>query len=187
MSYKLFWSVFGGALCIASAVIPTLAGVTWWITALAVAIAGAIACMSIGSIVHIANMFKHLRYSQREQVSTLCRVAVGAYALWVILFVGQLGLWPVWAVSLIAIVGAVYWGCRFQEWRIVRVVAKEDKPQPSTVDAGTNSEDMQRGQRLLVRAGHPNVVVLNHEPIVDDDSGELIADQFLVRTPASGK
>lgn len=183
----MFWSPFGGALAFACVVIHTFAGVAWQLTAIVVGVVGTALVIAVGNTVHTATMFKHLKCSQRDQIVTLCRIAVGAYILWTLLFVFRPLWWPIWLTALPVLVGSVYWGCRYQEWRIARM--PEETPVPymePEKDPLDGNPDVRKARRLLLDAGLPNMKVVSHQPVVDEE-GEQTANQFVIRTTGTGK
>lgn len=186
MQYKMFVPILGGVICLAGAIIPTLAGISLWVTATVVGIVSIVSVLSVSSIVGIAGVFSHLRFAQRSQIAALCRLAVGVYALWVLLFVFRPSMWAIWVIALCSIVATTYGVCRMQDWRIARAKPEEVVYKPPIINPLDANPDVRRARRLLSKAGHPNVRVIAHEVVIDEYIGEHIANQFLVRTPSNG-
>ena len=182
--WKTFLTTLGALLSLAAAVIPTLYGVVWWITATAVLVLGALLIVQTGNRVHIAEVFQALSYGQKSRVITLCRLAVGAYALWTLVYVVHSVWWPYMLVVLPFMGMAIYWTAKSEEYRILHTKPTE-KVEPTSDESFENRKRAKLGRDLLDAAGHPRVRVIGHAAIVGENSWES-GDQFTVQVPPTG-
>lgn len=187
MQWKMFWPVFGGSLAIATALVPAAFGVAWWLTVAIVVALSLIMLMSVGSIVHRADMFDQLKIAQRDRVTMLVRLPIGAYGLWTVLFVAVPQWWPQLSLAMALLLLATYWGCKAEEYWLTR--PKKPAPEtPELTDAQVLAQNptVRQFRPVLNRAGHAQVKITGHEPVTDE-SGTVVAQQFRVQTPATGR
>lgn len=188
MSWKLFWGMFGASLSIAAAVVPTIMGVLWWVTVVAIVVIYIIVAIAVGNVVHSADMFHELKYAQREHLTVLVRLGVGIFATWAATLAAVPEWWPYLAPAMVIIVVATYWACRWEEWKLNRP-EREATPKPEEMTPAqqlANEPMVKKFRPILNRAGHPHVRVLGCEEIKNED-GQKTATQFLVQTPATGR
>lgn len=183
VSWKTFWVLFGSAVSLSAAVIPTLLGVTWWRTTSCIVV-GSILLSVVGcKVVQRARVFSPLLDRQREKVAGLTVLAVCTFAAWSGLFAAKPDFWARWFAVLPVIGFLVYWYCRAVEYQFV---TERFKPSDTHAVVRDETEIISSFKSILSKAGHPHVRVLTHEPINDDDN-RLVCNQFLVQTPATGR
>lgn len=181
--WKNFLIPLGATLSLAAAVIPTLYGVAWWITALAIFAVGSIVAVKAGDRVHMADVFKTLKVEQKNRVANLIRLAVGAYVLWAIVYATNPD-WKVWLLlALPVMAGIIYGGARNEEYHIAHAPPEEEKP---AVGQEFETRDAAKKARALIDfSGHPRVRILSVQSIGEPDKGTG-GKQIEVQLPPTG-
>jgi hypothetical protein len=190
MQWKMFWPIFGSSLSVAAAVIPTIYGVKWWITAVAIGTAGFIILASIGQVTRNTDMFHELPDRKIDRITALIRIAALAFIVWTLVFVCVPTFWIALSIAMPIICIATYWGCRGEEYWISRPkkkIVETNVVEVARINSVEDNPTVKKFRPILTKAGHPGVRIISSEEITDPDTGSQIARQLLVQTPATGK
>jgi hypothetical protein len=187
IQWKAFWSALGAAVALAVAVIPTLYGVAWWITGIAILAAQLVLSAVAGSVIGQADVFDHLRLSQKDRITGFTRLGIGVYATWAGVYVVRPEQWVWWVLLLPVVSTGVYWCCKWVEYRITHEPPKPEPVKDEAPEVDGDPEMIEKIKPVLRKAGHSGVRIISHEFITDDKNGTLVANQFLVQTPATGR
>lgn len=181
--WKNYLIPLGAVLSLAVVVIPTLYGVAWWVTALAILVVGSVAIVKSGDRVHVAHVFKDMTTKQKARIATLVRIAVSAYVLWAVVYVAA-PEWMAYLLAVLPILGLlIYGGARNEEYHIAHA-----KPEDEEINSGETFEErsaIKKSRALLDSAGHPRVHILSFQRIGDPDKGTG-GQQIEIQIPTTG-
>lgn len=181
--WKVYLTILGAVLSLAVAVIPTLYGVAWWITAPVILAIGSIVASKSSDRVYIADVFKDWKVDQKNRVATLIRIAVGVHVLWSIVYVVNPSWFIYLLVTLPIISGIIYGGARNEEYHIAH--AKPDEEKPAVGEAFEDRQAVKKARTLLDTAGHPRVRILSFK-MIGDPTQNTGGKQIEVQIPTTG-
>ncbi|MFD5089359.1 hypothetical protein ACFWMR_02070 [Amycolatopsis thailandensis] len=118
--WKMFWTVLGAVVSMATAAGLALFHVPMLISVPIVVVAAGGCSIAAKTTVGVADVFDKLTRARRQVIARWVTGAIAIHASWIILFQLRPVLWLAWLVALLALAGVEYGVARSQEYMLAR-------------------------------------------------------------------